>query len=74
VPDHLRIEHAMIALMIYALLWHWWRLNRRRVRGWWKRVKDHLPVRRHPKSPKDCPYCCGGLHLETVRINDEVPP
>jgi len=74
VQDNLRVEYGLIALMTYALLWQWWRLNRRRVRGWWKRVKDHLPMKRHPKSPKDCPHCCGGLHLETVRINHNMTP
>jgi IS1 family transposase len=52
----------------------WWRLNKRRVKGWWQRVKDHLPIKRHPKSPKDCPHCCRGIHLESVRINHAVRP
>jgi transposase-like protein len=58
--------------MTYVLLRMGWQLNRRKVKGWWKRIKDHLPVKRHPKSPKDCPHCCRGVQLERVRINHAV--
>ena len=73
-PDLLRLEHFMLLFMLVYLLRLWWRLNKRRVKGWWQRVKDHLPVKRHPKSPKDCPHCCRGVHLESVRINHAVTP
>jgi hypothetical protein len=46
VPDRLRIEHVLMLVMKYPLLRMEWRLNKRRVKGWWKRVKDHLPVQR----------------------------
>jgi transposase-like protein len=73
-PDLHRLEH--LALLLLLVYWSrlWWRLNRRKVKGWWQRVKDHLPMKRHPKSPKDCPYCCRGVHLVSVWINHAVTP
>ena len=68
------IEYVLIALMAYQLVRLWWRLNQRRVKKWWQRVKDHHPRQRHPKSPKDCPHCCRGIRLETARINWDVKP
>ena len=68
------IDYVLIALMAYQVGRRWWRVNRRRVKQWWQRVKDHHPRQRHPKSPKDCPHCCGGVRLETARINWEVKP
>ncbi len=73
-PDQLRIEHLMILAMMCLLLRMGWQLNRRKVKRWWERVKDHLPVKRHPKSPKDCPHCCRGIHLESVQIKRDVTP
>ena len=73
-PVNLRLEHPALLLMLFHSLRLWWRLNRRRVKGWWQRVKDHLPIHRHPKSPKDCPHCCHGAHLERVHINRGVTP
>jgi IS1 family transposase len=73
--DPLRtIEYVLIALMAYRVVRLWWRLNRRRVKKWWQRVKDHHPRQRHPKTPQDCPHCCRGVRLETARINGEVKP
>jgi hypothetical protein len=64
--DQMRhIEYLLMGLMVSQLVRLWWRLNRRRVKKWWQRVKDHHPRQRHPKSPKDCPHCCCGLHVET---------
>jgi len=74
VPDLLDLEHLVLLLLFVYTSHLWWRLNRRRVKGWWQRVKDHLPLHRHPKSPKDCPHCCQGVHLEKVQINREVRP
>ena len=68
------IEYVLIALMAYQLMRLWWRLNRRRMKKWWQRVKDHHPRQRHPKSPQDCPHCCRGVRLETARINWDVKP
>jgi hypothetical protein len=68
------IEYVLIGLMAYQLVRMWWRLNRRRVKKWWQRVKDHHPRQRHPKSPKDCPHCCRGVRLETARIKWAVRP
>ncbi len=73
-PDLLRLEHLALPLLLVHWSRLWWRLNKRRVKGWWQRVKDHLPVKRHPKYPKDCPHCCRGVHLESVRINHAVTP
>jgi IS1 family transposase/transposase-like protein len=73
-PDLLRLEHCLLLVMWVYVLRVWWRLNKRRVKGWWQRVKDHLPMKRHPKSPKDCPHCCQGVHLGSVRINHAVTP
>jgi hypothetical protein len=72
--DRVRLEDIVIMLMAYQLTRQWWRLNRRWVKGWWKRAKDHRPMKRHPKTPQDCPYCYRGLHLETAHINREVRP
>jgi hypothetical protein len=73
-PDSIQLEQlAMPGLMAYAPRL-WWRLNRRRMKGWLQRVKDHLPIHRHPKSPKDCLHCCRGLHLEKVHIKRDVRP
>ena len=72
--DPLRREHLALLLRLAYSLRQGWQLNRRRVKGGLRRVKDHLPIQRHPKSPKDCPHCCGGLHLEKVHINREVEP
>jgi hypothetical protein len=73
-PDSFHLERlAMVWLLVYAKQL-WWRLNRRRVKGWIERAKDHLPIHRHPKSPKDCPHCCRGLHLEKVHIKRDVRP
>ena len=74
VPENLRLEHLALLLMLFHSLRLWWRLNKRRVKGWWQQVKDHLPIQRHPKSPKDCPHCCHGVHLERIRINRDVTP
>jgi hypothetical protein len=74
VPDLHRLEHLAVLLLLVYWSRLWWRLNRRKVKGWWQRVKDHLPITRHPKSPKDCPHCCRGMHLERVRINHAVRP
>jgi hypothetical protein len=63
------MEYVLIVLMAYELARLWWRLNRRQVKKWWPRVKDHHPRQRHPKSPKDCPHCCRKVRLETARIN-----
>src|SRR5512145_297818 len=73
-PDTLRLEHLALLLLLAHWSCLWWRLNRRRVKGWFQRVKDHLPIHRHPKSPKDCPHCCQGLHLERGPINRAVRP
>lgn len=73
-PDHLHLEHGLLLFLWMYLLRLWWRLNQRRVKGGWQRVKDHLPMKRHPKSPKDCPHCWRGIHLESVRINQAVTP
>jgi len=69
-----RIEHLMILGLSCLVLRQWWQLNRRWVKAWWQQVKDHLPITRHPKSPKDCPHCCRGVHLETASINQQVKP
>jgi hypothetical protein len=37
------IEYVLIGLMAYQLVRLWWRQNRRRVKKWWQRVKDHHP-------------------------------
>jgi len=74
VPDHLYFEHGLLLVMGVYVLRLWWRLNKCRVKGWWQRVKDHRPLKRHPKSPHDCPHCCRGVHLESVRINPAVTP
>jgi hypothetical protein len=74
VPDAVRLEHLVLLLMLVHTVRLWWRLNWRKVKGWLQRVKDHLPIHRHPKSPKDCPHCCRGVHLEKVHINCEVQP
>ena len=47
------IEYVLIALMAYQFVRLWWRLNRRWVKKWWQRVKDHHPRQRHPKTPKE---------------------
>ncbi len=73
-PDPLHVEHlALLVLLVHSCRLWWW-VHRRRVKGWWQRVKDHLPIHRHPKSPKDCPHCCRGVHLEKVHINRDVRP
>jgi len=68
------IDDVLIALLAYQVVRLWWRVNRRQVKQWWQRVKDHHPRRRHPKSPKDCPHCCRGLHLASARIKWDVTP
>jgi IS1 family transposase len=68
------IEYVMIGMVAYQLGRLWWRLNRRQVKKWWQRVKDHHPRQRHPKSPKDCPHCCRGIRVETAWINWDVKP
>jgi len=68
------IDYVLIALMAYQVVRLWWRLNRRRVKQWWQRVKDHQPRQRHPKSLKNCPHCRRGVRLEAARINWEVKP
>ena len=73
-PENLRLEHVAWLLLLMHSLRLWWRLNKRRVKDWWQRVKDHLPIHRHPKSPRDCPHCCHGVHLEKVHLNRDVTP
>ncbi len=73
-PDFLRLEHGLLLVMSVYLSQLWWQWNKRRVKGWWQRVKEHLPVKRHPKSPKDCRPCWRGVHLESVRIKHAVTP
>jgi hypothetical protein len=64
------LEYVLIALMAYQLVRLWWRLNRRRVKKWWQRVKDHHPRQRHPKSPKDvCRPLRFGLPDDRVKAN-----
>ena len=70
-PDLLRLEHCLLLVMLVYVLRVWWRLNKRRMKGWWRRVKDHLPVKRHPKSPKDCPHCCRGVVLAEMLIRSD---
>lgn len=73
-PDSFQLEHlALLLLWVYSMRL-WWRVNRRWVKGWWQRAKDHLPIHRHPKSPKDCPHCCQGIHLEKVHVKRDVRP
>jgi hypothetical protein len=43
VPENFRFEHCLLLVMWVYVLRVWWRLNRRKVTGWWQRAKDHLP-------------------------------
>jgi hypothetical protein len=69
-----RIAHRLLLVMAYLLVRMGWQLNRRRVKRLWTRAKDHLPRKRHPKSPKDCPHCRRGVRLETAHIHTGVTP
>lgn len=68
------LENIVMVLLLVQLVRLWWQLNHGRVKRWMQRVKDHRPRKRHPKSPKDCPHCCAGVALETIRINADVRP
>ncbi len=68
------LEYVVMGWLSYHLVRLWWRLNRGREQGWIRHVKDHRPHQRHPKSPKDCVYCCRGLRLETPHLNRDVTP
>jgi hypothetical protein len=70
----IRVEHLIIACLVYALLRMMWKQQRRRLKKLWKKVKKGPPRRWQPKSPKDCPSCQAGVSLSLPRIRREVKP
>ena len=70
------ITGERILLIVVLLLWlpTLWRHGRRRLRRIWHRVKERLPRRWKPKSPNDCPHCCGQIELKSYPINPRVTP
>ena len=70
----MRIERLIMMVLGIALLRAWWQLYRRRIKGWWKRTKDHLPRHWQPKSPADCPRCQSEGEVETEVLPAESVP
>ena len=73
-PSGIRLEHPIIACLVYALLGMVWKQHRRRLEKLWKKVKRGPPRRWKPKSPKDCPACQSSVSVTLPRIRRKVKP
>lgn len=68
------LERLLLLILLLLLL----NEQRRFGRKWWKNVwekgKEKKRRRWHPKSPKDCPGCCGHVRLERHVVAKDVIP
>lgn len=65
-------DRVLLLLVIVLWLPTLWRHSRRRIRRIWERTRDRFPRRWKPRTPKNCPHCCGEIALSSFAINREV--
>lgn len=72
------IETLIIAVLLWCLLSKSGRRQfnqpRRTIKYAYQREAERRTRQWRPKTPHDCPHCCAGIEIETVRINHAVRP
>ena len=69
-----RIEHILIITLYFALLFSLWRTNKENSKKLRKQIKNYLPRKWKPRSPKDCPDCQSGIELALLKPKPDVIP